>query len=240
MKAINQSGCILNMSGYDYRRLISRGIKLTPLNRADINQSDNIIYTASSDDYPIRRKDIKSFGNENIFQRGVMEAKRYKILPHLFFPNKEITIWIDSNIYLKISSQEAIDRFLGDADIAIFKHPYRSTIWEEFNTLMNDERFKKETWMQSQMKEQEEFYRKEGMPEDTGLWECNFIIARNIPKVNRFMETWWAEICRWQWRDQLSFPYVLWKHGKNINLKTIEEGNIRTHKLFKYTNHYGK
>jgi hypothetical protein len=35
-----------------------------------------------------------------------------------------------------------------------------------------------------------------------------FIIKRNNEKVNRLMEAWWAEICRWSYRDQVSFPVV--------------------------------
>lgn len=239
MKVLNKSGCELTMSEADYKRLIERGMKLTVIHHdyEPLEKSGNVIYTAVAGDYNIKRKDIKCFESEDIFNRGVMEAKRYKVLPHLFFPNKDITIWIDANIYLKVDNEEAIKRFLVDADIALFKHPFRPTVWHEFNTLREEERFKID-WLQKELSEQQEFYEKAGLPKDTPLWECNFIIARNIPKVNRLMEAWWAEICRWQWRDQVSFPYVVWKYGDDIKLKTITEGNIRTHKLFKYVQHY--
>jgi len=44
-------------------------------------------YTAVTGDYPIKRTDLKCFTGDAIFQRPVMEAKRYKIMPHLFLPD---------------------------------------------------------------------------------------------------------------------------------------------------------
>lgn len=233
----NVAGREMKLSEEDYAALVAKGFKMILLDKEpfEVVPTDSVMYTAISGSYPYKRDDIKCFGDEWIFQRPVMEAKRYKVLPHKFFDN-DITIWIDGNIHFKESPDYAVAKFLKDADIALFKHPFRSTVWQEFEVLQKDERFK-DAWLQRQLKEQLEAYKKEGLPDDTPLWECNFIIARNTPAVNRFMESWWAEICRWQWRDQVSFPYSMWKYGKDLKLRTIQEGNIRTHKLFKYAEH---
>lgn len=230
----NEIGREMEINKEDYQRLIDSGLKLRIVEQKT-TKGKSKIYTAVAGDYPIKRKDIKCFGDEGIFKNGVMEAKRYKVLPHQFFKD-DITIWIDGNIYLKVKNEEAIDRFLGDADIAIFKHPYRPTVWHEFNTLREQERFQI-PWLQKQLSEQQKFYEDAGLPKNTPLWECNFIIRRNNEKVNRLMDAWWSEICRWQWRDQVSFPYVVWKYGKDLKINTITEGNIRSHKCFKYVPH---
>ncbi len=103
MKVINHVGCELNMSEEDYKRLTGRGIKLRIVEQKT-TKGKSKIYTAVVGDYPIKRKDIKCFGDEGIFNRGVMEAKRYKVLPHQFF-KEDITIWIDGNIYLKVNKE---------------------------------------------------------------------------------------------------------------------------------------
>lgn len=236
----NAAGREMKLSEADYERLKGIGFKMIVLDKEpfEVVPTDSVMYTAISGDYPYKRDDIKCFGDEGIFKRSVMEAKRYKILPHKFFDN-DFTIWIDGNIYFKESNDYAVSKFLRDADIAIFKHPFRDNVWQEFDVLQKDPRFKDE-WLQKGLKEQREAYEKEGLPKDTGLWECNFIICRNTPEVNRLMEAWWAEICRWQWRDQVSFPYVLWKYGKDVKMRTVQEVDIRRHKMFKYLNHYGK
>lgn len=107
-------------------------IKKGKLSGGEIKQ-----YTSIVGEYPVERKDIQCFGDENIFKESVMEAKRYKILPHLFFPKHDITIWMDGNIFLKTKEEDAVKIFLGDADIAIFEHPYRGNVYDEFDELRN-------------------------------------------------------------------------------------------------------
>jgi hypothetical protein len=52
------------------------------------------------------------------------------------------------------------------------------------------------------------------------------------------MDAWWCEVCRWQWRDQVSLPYVLWKYGADLELRTIMDGDIRKHPVFHYVKHH--
>lgn len=223
-----RNGREMNASAEDVKKLRENNFKFEIIEEKTITGSSQI-YTATCG-YPIKRNDIKCFTGDGIFNNPVMEAKRYKILPHLFF-DKEITIWIDGNIYPKME-KTLVERFLGNADIALLKHPFRETVWEEFEVLKEHKRFHIK-WLQKQLKEQEAYYRKQGLPEEAPLYECNFIIRRNNEKVNNLMNAWWAEICRWQWRDQVSFPYVLWKYGKDIKIKT-EKSNIRRNKFFKH------
>lgn len=188
------------------------------------------VYTAITDG--ALRSDVRCFSGEGVFARQVMEAKRYKILPHLFFPQRDVTIWIDGNVWLK---QDVAD-LLGEHDLVIFRHPFRATVWQEFATLKSDPRFAI-PFLQNQMAAQEKEYRREGLPGDAPLFECNFMIRRNVERVNRMMDAWWAQVCRWQWRDQVSFPYVLWKHGVGVRVNAIV-GNIRTHPSFTHVDKY--
>lgn len=193
-------------------------------------------YTAVAGDVVSRRSGMQCFRSESIFQRPVMEAKRYKVLPHLFFPHDDVTIWIDGNITLTETPATIVDELLGDADIAAFKHPYRETVWQEFDILKQDPRFDI-PYLQRQRTEQWRAYWEEGLPSDAPLFECNVLIRRNSDRVRRLSEAWWAQICRWQWRDQVSFPYVLWKHP-DVQIATITGANARDHPFFDYVSQY--
>lgn len=192
-------------------------------------------YTAVAGKYR-QRTDVQCFGDVSVFQQPVMEAKRYKILPHLFVAG-DVTLWIDGNITLRAEPQAVADALLDTgADMAIFRHSYRSTVWQEFATLKDDPRFAI-PYLQQQLAAQAKAYRDDGLPDDAQLYECNVIVRRNNDRVNRLMEAWWAQICRWQWRDQVSLPYVLWKYGDGLALSSVT-GNVRNHPLFDYVSQY--
>lgn len=190
------------------------------------------VYTAIAGDYPIARDDIQCFKAEGIFARPVMEAKRYKILPHLFFPDHAITIWVDGNVWLNNSPNSIVQELLGDADMALFRHPYRKTVWQEFATLTHDPRFAI-PYLRQQLAAQESTYKAAGLSKDAPLYECSILIRRNNERVNRTMDAWWAQICRWQWRDQVSFPFALWSNGTAMKVNAID-GNARNHPLFRH------
>ena len=52
------------------------------------------------------------------------------------------------------------------------------------------------------------------------LSEASVIVREHTPTTNLFMCLWFNEVVRFTSRDQLSFPYVLWrlKVLKNINM----------------------
>jgi len=195
------------------------------------------VYTAIFGPYPIRRTDITCFTSDQLFVKPVLDAKRFKVLPHLYFPWHEYTVWVDGNIRLKRTPEAIVETYLGDDDFGLFAHPYRKTVWQEFEALRTQPRFA-DPFLQKQLAEQAAFYREAGLPADAQLYECNFMVRRNVERVSRIMDAWWSEICRWQWRDQVSLPYVLWKHGIDVRVRKTRDANIRSHKDFAYTKHH--
>ena len=194
------------------------------------------VYTATAGNYPIVRKDIKCFNGEGLFTRPEMDAKRYKVLPHLYCPDHEITIWTDANIWLQAKPEDIAKRYLGPADMALFSHPVRETVWQEFYALTVEERFHI-PWLQQQLADQQDRYRAQALPEGTRLYECNVLIRRRSDKMARLMDAWWAELTRWQWRDQVSLPYVLWRYGSGLKVNALT-GNVRDHPDFRYVPHH--
>lgn len=200
-----------------------------------IDQSDNIgIYTSNVGSYDKKRSDIRVFSDapSDIFKHSVMNAKIYKVLSHKYIPNP-ISIYLDANIQLNAHKTKIIEEFLGDHDMVLFKHPFRNCLYEEYPEALK--RVRQE--FQNSMHEQIQNYKQEGMPEKFGLAECGMIIRRNNDIVNEFNERWWAEICRYTNRDQVSFPYVWWKMKDRIKIRLIEGANVRNHSYFTYIDH---
>ena len=161
----------------------------------------------------------------------VMNAKIYKVLSHKYF-SSPLTLYMDGNIFLNENPQVIVDKYLQDADMCLFQHPGRNCIYKEHPSALKrvSDEFK------PLMDEQIENYRSEGMPLNFGLAECGMIIRRNNEVTNEFNERWWAEICRYTNRDQLSFPYVWWKMQRRIKIYLIY-GNVRANSYFKYEKH---
>jgi hypothetical protein len=162
-----------------------------------------------------------------------MGAKLYKVLPHLHL-DTDISIWMDANIYLRVSKERIVDELLGDADIAIFKHPYRESVLDEAKVL------KQFGWEKSEVIEKQmEYYLGRNYPLST-LYECGVIIRRHNHKTELLNNIWWSHICTFSHRDQLSFPIALNLAGEMTGLKVnVIQGNVRNHPLFVFGGHTG-
>ena len=183
-------------------------------------------YTALSGDIDDIRYDIPCI-QLDIFKDNRMNAKLPKILSHKFISGD--TIWTDANIRLLVPAEQLIDEWLGDDDIIVFSHPWRKNSYEEIERCI-----KKYPEYKEILIEQKNKYISENF-NGGKLAECGMIIRKNNFKVAEFNEAWWAEICRWSSRDQISFPYVISKFP-SLKVNYIK-GNVRKHEYFQYTEH---
>ncbi|MBN1575912.1 MAG: DUF616 domain-containing protein [Chitinispirillaceae bacterium] len=163
-------------------------------------------------------------------------AKEFKILPHRFFPDHRISIWIDGNYLVVGDVAGLIDTALQECNMAFFSHAAagsdaRDCLYEEFESIMRLGRetgkFKDDPVL---MQRQIERYKKEGYPPHSGLISGGVLLRRHHgPDVTSAMERWWKEIVSGSRRDQLSFNYVAWKERFKFQ---IIEGNIRDNPWF--------
>jgi len=184
------------------------------------------MYTSIYGDKDKPRDDIKVFKEYDKFKSPVLNAKIYKVLAHKFL-NTDISIWLDGNIYPLVPKEKLIE-WLGDADMAVFEHNHHWTIHQEVEVIRK--MFKSRPWIYEEAKEQIKNY------PDLPLSMCGMIVRRHTSLVERFNEAWWAEICRWGQRDQLSFPVVL-KRFPDLKVNYIK-GNIKNHPYLRYENHF--
>ena len=164
-------------------------------------------YTSITNQKDEDRNDILCFSKNLKFISPVMGAKIYKVLAHKFL-ECDISIWMDGNIHLLKSAQWYVDNWLGENDIAFFRH-YKSKDlawelkWIKYVWRSRDRRVYNEAVAQVK------HYEALGLPANSDMAMGGFIIRRHNKAVAQFNEAWWAEICRWGQRDQLSLPMVL-------------------------------
>jgi len=157
-------------------------------------------------------------------------AKIYKICPHLFFSKD--TMWIDGNIHMKVDAETLFNKQLGDGeyDMAIMPHLQRGTVYEEAQECIGG-KFDTEDLISKQVQR----YKDEGF-DGSRLADCAMILRRNTPKVTEFNNIWWSEITRGSKRDQISFPYAVWKSG--VKVKFFDrEGQRENNNIYEMGGH---
>lgn len=158
-------------------------------------------------------------------------ARFFKLLPHLFFPDYEYSIWIDASIVIKKENlRRLVERYLRENDIAMFTHAERDCIYDE-GAVCIDSGKDAPTIINAQLNH----YRKNGYPRHNGLVNTGVILRRHsAPSIIQVDTDWWNQLVNFSQRDQLSFNYVAWKNG--LRWATIE-GEIRDSEYFKVTPH---
>jgi len=154
----------------------------------------------------------------------IKKQRFYKVLPHLFFQDYDLSIYIDSTFKIKGNLDNFLLRILTpDLSIYVLEHPFIDNINNEFEAVLY---FKKE--LNSNVIKLRNRYKKENFHDNNGHAECCLIIRKhNNRNCINFMDNWFKEIKENSHRDQLSFNYIFWKIGnkyvKYISKKFINE-----------------
>ena len=192
-----------------------------------------VVYTSITNDKDEPRDDIKVFTEYDKFISPAMNAKIYKVLPHKYL-DCDVSIWVDGNIHLNVPATEFVKLFLGDNDITFFRHYKSKSIEWEMKWIKYVWRSRNRAVYEESIK-QAEHYEQIGLPAKEDMAMGGLIIRRHNKIVERFNEAWWAEICRWGQRDQLSLPMIL-KSMPELKVNRINE-DIKNNKYARYKNH---
>lgn len=144
-------------------------------------------------------------------------SRRVKLMPHRYLP-EDWSIWLDNKSRLKRDPVEVIAALQAQSDAAFFAFPHfrRDCVYHELQTCwengLDDYAI---------LKDRQRTYRAEGMPEHAGLIEGHFIVRRHHdPAAAAFGEEWFDHVRRYSRRDQISFPYLVWKTGFRFDFIT--------------------
>jgi len=145
-------------------------------------------------------------------------AKLYKALGAVLFPEYDYIIWQDASHQLLVDPNEIVQEY-GDFDLLMFNHPDRNCIYQEIDVISG--------WLDTpdNATRQRDYYKSQGMPENYGLFEMACFMKRTNKAVATLDLMWWEQICKFSSRDQCSFMYCLWRaqnSGQPLNIKTFE------------------
>lgn len=162
---------------------------------------------------------------------NIRKAKLPKILPHRLLPDHQVSLWIDGNICLKNDLRPLVSSSLNKLNMALFRHPEnRESVESELQSCVRLNKDNPEI-----LNKQMHHYKTSGMPINQPPPTCMVIFRRhNHPEIKFVMEAWWNEIMTHSFRDQISFPYIAWKH--DLKYKVIHD-NVRDNKYFTWYKH---
>ena len=194
-----------------YTAIYGNCVKLT-----DAIPSENCDFVCFTDN-----PHLKSNTWEIRYIKGLTESPRrnarmYKILPHKYFKEYDYSLWVDAK-RIPLDAGKFVNKYLKEADIALFKHHRRNCIYKELNACI-----KRKLDDIHVMNKQIEKYKNDGYPVNNGLASTGVIARKhNEPDIIKAMEGWWREIQNNSVRDQLSFNYIM--HTNNLKYYKINK-----------------
>lgn len=133
----------------------------------------------------------------------VRSARLHKICPHRFLSEYEYSLYIDGNMRLR--QVPDVVALLNGGTLAMERHRKRKCLYAEAEVC-------KERGLDDPtvIDRQTNAYRKEGFPRNAGFY-ASYMIARrhNDGELRILSEKWWAHVCLYSRRDQISLPVCL-------------------------------
>ena len=156
------------------------------------------------------------------------KSKYCKLMPHVLFPEYEYSVWIDGNVQIVADIIPLIDRLDDSHVMGTFKNPLHDCIYTEKNYLIY-----KNAVNYDAINTQIGMYEKEGFPKHFGMREFSIIVRKHNDKLcESLMEQWWKQVNTYTMRDQISFPYLLWKNQLSIDYVQLLGENWRDNPRF--------
>lgn len=190
-----------------------------------VSSNYDYICITDSDQYTSDIWEIKKV--TPLYSHGGLNNRKYKVLPHRFFDNYDISVYIDGDLKITSDLNNLVEKYT-QYPLSVLDHSLcgvnttgnlnsRNCIYDEANFIkwLGDNHPRKHykdniDTIFSQM----DRYKIEEYPTKNGLARTSVIIRNhNNPLVIKVMEDWWLELKYWSKRDQLSFPYVCWKNN---------------------------
>lgn len=136
-------------------------------------------------------------------------AKKVKMFPQEYLGKNITSVWVDGKFQIVGDMREYIKKYEKTKPILCFPHFARNCIFDEAACCVTYGIGRKEEIIHQISK-----YEREGYPFNNGLYEMGCIVRNhNDSYVQEIMSHWWNEVSLFSNRDQISFPYVCWKHG---------------------------
>ena len=156
----------------------------------------------------------------------------FKMHAYELFPDYKYCIYIDANIVIYGELSKLIKYINPVTGLGIHNMPNRGNIYEEiFARSLIDPRDI------GILNRQKIDYISQGYDGAEGMFECNVLAMMNSLKCTEIMKRWWNEYKKYPARDQVSFPYVLWRLGISQDEIGILGNCMRLNPFFRINEH---
>jgi len=215
--------------------IINAGLKKKVIYTAIFGKIDDLIepegdyhdfdFICFTDRTNLKSKKYKIVNVKRFHKDPTLDARMYKLLPHIFLPQYEYSVWIDGRVVIKKRDLSPLLDYLNNANFAVFPHMHRNCIYEEAKACVYRGKDKPYAIL-NQITQ----YNKEKYPLNNGGVETGVLIRRHMQKdVIDLQNFWWNEILKYSKRDQISFNYSAWR--KNFKFNYID-GHVWDNKFF--------
>ncbi len=161
------------------------------------------------------------------FDDPQVDARRVKVLSHLFLPEYDAAVWMDGNVTALHVTADNIRRILSHAPIALCRHQFRGCIYDESVQILKTAKDATAPVMR-----QVRYYQSLGFPRGFGLHATMFLVRNHRDVATRkFNARWWEILSAHSKRDQLSFDFVRWEQGAQVLSMPL---NCRENTLFQW------
>lgn len=142
-----------------------------------------------------------------MFEDPQMDARRVKLLSHLFLYDYDVTVWIDGNFTLEKLTADLVAELVSMAPVSLCKHQFRNCIYDEAGEII-----RRGIDALTPVLRQVQYYQVRKFPSQFGLHVTSFLVRdhrdANTVKLNM---RWWELLSANSKRDQLAFDYVRWE-----------------------------
>ena len=159
-----------------------------------------------------------------LYEDNTRTARKYKILPHRFLPEYDLSIWVDGNELIVGDVNELQLKYLKNKNMAVYNHmscwDRRNCVYDEARAIFDLGNRDNNNWKDNPeiIKKQIDKYVKQEYPSNNGLIVSGVMFRNhNKPEIIKCMEYWWKELKQGSKRDQLSFDYSAWKTNTPFN-----------------------
>lgn len=162
------------------------------------------IYRLNDSNFPPRTKAMTP-----ALQCGIAKMFGWQL-----FPCYETYLWVDASCALTRGNEVHLWlEVLGNRDLALFKHPERNSVQEEYEfvktKIAEGNKYLVQRYENEWLDQQYEYLKASYSHYDNNLYASTAFIYRPTARIQAALSDWWWHKSRFLLHDQLALPYVL-------------------------------
>jgi len=186
---------------------MGRGVHTPEISIPDVGRFCYTDLDIKHDFYQIRKMNLSSLV-------PVRRQRWIKIcIPDEIFYNYEYSVYVDCKRESLIDFEWLLDFMESQSDFVTRQHKTRDCVYDEGRVCI-EKRIDDEAIILKQL----DFYRNEDYPTHNGLHYSFILLRRHTKRMREFSRLWWEQLEKYSFRDQISLPYVAWKHNMKISI----------------------